>query len=85
MAAPRAIFARSLARANSQQFIDYNTSAGAKLFNKVTAPLDYTFDVEQGSIQTFIESLKDRANMAGWNIANSDILTIVQFTRRVWS
>ena len=79
MAAPRAIFALSPARANSQQYIDYNTSAGAKLFNKVTAPLDYTFDVEQGSIQTFIESLKDRANMAGWNAENSDILSIGNF------
>ena len=76
MANQQAIFALSPARANSQAFIDYNTPAGAKLFNKVTAPLDYTFDVEQGSIQTFIESLKDRAIMAGWNIANADILKI---------
>ena len=74
--ANQAVFALSPARANLNAFIDYNSAAGAKLFNKVTAPLDYTFDVEQGSVQTFIEALKDRAIMAGWNVDNANILNI---------
>ena len=74
--ANQAVFALSPARANLNRFIDYNSSAGAKLFNKVTAPLDYTFDVEQGSVQTFIEALKDRSIMTGWNANNSNIIDI---------
>ena len=74
--ANQAVFALSPARANLNRFIDYNSPAGAKLFNKVTASLDYTFDVEQGSVQTFIEALKDRAIMAGWNANNANIIDI---------
>ena len=70
------VFALSPARVNPSSFIDYSTSAGQKLFSKVTAYLEYTFDVEEVSIQTFIETLTNRAVMAGWNAGNADILTI---------
>jgi len=76
VAAP--IFALSAARVNPNNFIDYSTSAGQKLFSKVTTYLEYTFDVEEESIQTFIETLSNRAVMAGWNSGASSILTISQ-------
>ena len=72
------IFALSPARVNPNAFIDYSTASGQKLFSKVTAYLEYTFDVEEESIQTFIETLTNRAVMAGWNAGNADILTIAQ-------
>jgi len=77
-AAAAPIFALSPARVNPNDFIDYSTSAGQKLFSKVTAYLEYTFDVEEESIQTFIETLTNRAVMAGWNSGVSNILTISQ-------
>ena len=71
-------FALSPARVNPNDFIDYSTSSGQKLFSKVTTYLEYTFDVEEESIQTFIETLTNRAVMAGWNAGNANILTIAQ-------
>jgi hypothetical protein len=76
MAAAANVFALSPARVNADQFIDYSTSAGAKIFNKATAPLDYVFDVEEGSVQTFIETLMDRSTMFGWNEPNSSVITV---------
>ena len=73
---PAPVFALSPARVNPNAFIDYSTSAGAKLFSKVTAPLEYMFDVEERSVQTFIETLINRAVMAGWDDGTGDILTI---------
>jgi len=69
-------FALSPARVNPNQAIDYSDAAGAKLFNKATAPLDYVFNVEEGSVQTFIETLNDRATMYGWKIQQADILSV---------
>jgi len=77
-AAAAPIFALSPARLNPDEFIDYSTSAGQKLFSKVTTYLEYTFDVEEESIQTFIETLSNRAVMAGWNSGVTNILTISQ-------
>jgi len=77
-AAAAAPFALSPARLNPDDFIDYSTSAGQKLFSKVTTYLEYTFDVEEESIQTFIETLSNRAVMAGWNSRITNILTVAQ-------
>ena len=60
-------FALSPAQANAAAFIDYTQRTGMMLFNQATEALPTPFDVEEGSIQTFIELLRDRANMCGWS------------------
>ena len=71
---PAPVFALSPARVNPNAFIDYSPSAGAKLFSKVTASLEYMFDVEERSVQTFIETLINRAVMAGWDDGTGNII-----------
>jgi len=69
-------FALSPGRVNAAAFVDYSTSDGAKIFNKATSPLDYIFDVEEGSVQSFIETLMDRATMFGWDEPDASVITI---------
>ena len=37
------------------------------LLNQATEALTVPFDVEEGGLQTFVELLRDRANMCGWS------------------
>ena len=62
-----ATFALSPALAISAQFIDYSTRTGMLIFTQATEKLSIQFEVEEDSVQTFIELLRDRAAMSGWN------------------
>ena len=50
----------------SDQFIDYSTVAGQKLFKAATEPLKVTFDCTPENLQLFIEGVKDKARIYGW-------------------
>jgi len=75
-AANVANFALSPARANPNDFLDYTTTNGSKIFKQASAPLDFKFDCEESSVQTFIETLRDRATSSGWESPNADIMTV---------
>jgi hypothetical protein len=75
-AAPQPTYALSPARTNADQFIDYTTADGKKLFKAATEPLSIKFDVEGKNVNMFNELLLTRANMAGWDSGQGDILTI---------
>jgi hypothetical protein len=70
------IFAMSPAQVNADQFIDYSTPTGAKLFQKATEPLPNKFDVEATNVNVFNEQLLTRAKIASWDTGDGDILTI---------
>ena len=69
-------FALSPAQAVATAYIDYSSRTGMMLFNQATAPLSIEFDVEEGGVQTFIDLLRDRADMAGWS-HGQDPITMV--------
>ena len=66
-------FALSPAQAISGQFIDYSTRTGMMLFNQATDKLSIPFEVQEDSVQTFIELLRDRAAMCSWTTGNAPI------------
>ena len=75
-AANVANFALTPARANPNAFLDYTTANGSKILKQASSALDYKFDCEEASVQTFIETLRDRAASSGWDTNNADIITI---------
>lgn len=75
-APPQPIYALSPARANPDQFIDYKTTDGIKIYKAATEALPIKFDVEAKNVNVFIEQLLTHANMAGWDLGQGDILTI---------
>jgi len=66
-------FALSPAQAISSTFIDYSTRTGMILFSQATEKLSIPFEVEENSVQTFVELLRDRAAMCGWTADPSPI------------
>ena len=69
-------FSLSPAQANAANFIDYTQRTGMLLFNQATEALTVPFGVEESSLQTFVELLRDRANMCGWDEGNDPITQV---------
>lgn len=61
---------------NSNQFIDYTTSTGIKLWQEASASLPNKFIAEGQDANQFCESLLERAEKSGWNRAPSNIKKI---------
>jgi hypothetical protein len=47
--------------------IDYSTAAGAKLYAKATEPLKDLYDGNEGDLGLFLQQVKTRAEVFGWN------------------
>lgn len=71
-----AAFGLTPGRTNPDDIIDYSTKVGIAIWDKATAALNNDFDVESSQVQQLIEDLSARANAAGWNEGNGDIITI---------
>jgi len=71
-----AIFSLTPARANPDAYLDYTTSSASKIFKQASASLDYKFDCEESSVQTFIETLRDRSTSSGWDSNQANIIDI---------
>ena len=67
-------FALTPGQANANQFIDYTTSTGIKLWQEATASLPNKFTAEGQDANQFCESLLERAEKSGWNNPASDIV-----------
>lgn len=74
--ARQAIFSLTPARANPDAYLDYTTTNASKIFKQASAPLDYKFDCEESSVQTFIETLRDRSTSSGWDSNQASIINI---------
>jgi hypothetical protein len=57
------------------QYIDYTTSQGLKLWNAAIAVLPFEFDVDSGGVNQFCEKLADRTEESGWQ-ENGNIIDI---------
>ena len=67
-------FGLSSAQASAADLIDYTQRTGMLLFNQATKALTVPFNVEESSLQTFVELLRDRSNMCSWDEGN-DLIT----------
>lgn len=46
--------------------IDFQTEAGMKIFNKATTGMVEKFDLKEGKLRTFLNTVKDRVNIWNW-------------------
>lgn len=70
-------YALSPAQVNADQFINYDSTDGKKLFKAITEELGLEFDVEAKNINLFCKELGDRAQIAGWNTGQGNIIAIL--------
>ena len=70
------VFALTPGQHRPDQYIDYGTSQGLKLWHAATEPLPEEFDGTSDTIKIFCELLTQRATEAGWHTGAGDILTI---------
>jgi hypothetical protein len=54
--------------------LDYTSSEGIKIYNKVTAPMDALYDGGSGNLRLFLSKMQQKGNQYGW----TRILTINQ-------
>ena len=59
----------------SNQFINYATVEGQKLFKAATKPLKVTFDCAPANLQVFLGQIQDKARIYGWieSLFNIDV------------
>ena len=74
--APAPVYALSPALVDPDDALDYKTAEGKKIWKASTEPLTLKFDVEQKQVTSFKEQLIDRAEVAGWNQGQGNIMLI---------
>ena len=50
----------------SDEVLDYSTTEGIKIYKTNTASLPIKYDLSTGKLRLFLETLRNRANTAGW-------------------
>jgi len=70
------IFALTPGQYRPDDFIDYGSAQGLKLWNAATEPLPEEFDGTSNTVKIFCELLTQRATEAGWHSGTGNILTI---------
>ena len=75
-AAQQPVYALTPAQLNANDFIDYSTTDGKKIFKAATEELSYQFDVQAKSVNLFGETLYDRGVISGWNEGQGNIMSI---------
>lgn len=64
VAVPVFALAPGLANAN---FLNFDNANDVKLFNKGIQPIDPKFDLKEGNLQAFLQSVADRARLYNWS------------------
>ena len=70
------VFALTLGQHHPDQYINYGTSQGLKLWHAATEPLPKEFDGTSDTVKIFCELLTQCATEAGWHTGAGNILTI---------
>jgi hypothetical protein len=73
---PKFAFAPAQLR-TGDQFIDYSTKEGAKVFEDATAALSsHKFNGDKTKLPAFKADIRARATVAGWNSGNSNVMDV---------
>jgi hypothetical protein len=59
--------------------LDYSTSPNAKLYYKAILPLETKFDLTEGNLKNFLESLRNKATLMNWTMTLDIIKNGVQY------
>lgn len=70
------IFALTPGQYHPNNFIDYGSAQGLKLWNAAMQALPMEFNAESDGVKQFCELLTQRATESGWASGNGDIINI---------